>query len=232
MTTPPVIRSPQRTISVAVTSRRLALLGFASIGVILAGMVISAIPYRGYESEAYSPLDHFVSELGEIAVSRLAWAFNLGILLGGVGLGTFLVLLADRLTGRFRTALVAVGVIAGVSGALVGVFPMDYLGTHRIVSVVFFLTGWIVAGLFSVWLLATPRTGFPRWLLIPGAATVAISWAFIAVYSTYIGTDAAGRILNRPEPFWNIACLEWASLLSLLAWFAFVSLVLLRGPAE
>lgn len=179
-----MIRPPQRTISVAVTSRRLSLLGLASIGVILAGMVVSAIPYRGYEGEGYSPLDHFVSELGEIAVSRLAWAFNLGILLGGVGLGTFLALLADRLTGRFRTALVAAGVIAAVSGALVGVFPMDYFGTHRIVSVVFFLTGWIVAGLFSVWLLATPRTGFPRWLL------------------------------------------------SLLAWFAFVSLVLLREPAE
>jgi hypothetical protein len=227
-----VIRTPRRTISVAVTSRRLALLGLASIGVILAGMVVSAIPYRGYEGEAYSPLDHFVSELGEIAVSRLAWAFNLGILLGGVGLGTFLILLADRLTGPFRIALVAAGVIAAISGALVGVLPMDYLGTHRVVSVVFFLTGWIVAGLFSVWLLATPRTGFPRWLLIPGTVTVAISWAFIAVYSTYIGTDAAGRILNRPEPFWNIAWLEWASLLSLLAWFAFVSLVLLREPAE
>ena len=225
-------RPPQRIISVAVTSRRLALLGFASVGVILAGMVISAIPYRGYEGEAYSPLDHFVSELGEIAASRLAWAFNLAIVVGGVGLGTFLLLLADRLTGRFRAALVAAGVIAAVSGALVGVFPMDYLGTHRIVSVVFFLTGWIVAGLFSVWLLATPRTGFPRWLLIPGAATVVISWAFIAVYSTYIGTDAAGRILNRPGPFWSIACLEWASLLSLLAWFALVSLVLLREADE
>ena len=214
------------------TSRRLALLGLASVGVILAGMVISAIPYRGYEGEAYSPLNHFVSELGEIAASRLAWAFNLGVVLGGIGLGTFLLLLTDRLTGHFRTALAAAGVVAGVSGALVGVFPMDYVGTHRLVSVVFFLTGWIVAGLFSAWLLATPRAGFPRWLLIPGAATVAISWAFIAVYSTYIGTDAAGRIVDRPDPFWSIAYLEWGSLLSLLAWFAFVSFALLREPAE
>jgi hypothetical membrane protein len=227
-----VVRTPERTISVAVTSRRLGLLGLASVGVILGGMVISAIPYRGYENEAYSPLNHFVSELGEIAASRLAWAFNLGIVLGGVGLGTFLLLLTDRLTGRFRTALVAAGVVAGVSGTLVGVFPMDYVGTHRLVSVVFFLIGWIVAGLFSAWLLATRRAGFPRWLFIPGAATVAISWAFIAVYSTYIGTDAAGRILNRPDPFWSIAYLEWASLLSLLVWFGLVSLVLLREPAD
>jgi hypothetical protein len=214
------------------TSRRMALLGLVSVGLILAGMAISAIPYRGYEGEAYSPFNHFISELGEIAVSRLAWAFNLGIVLGGIGLGTFLLLLTDRLTGRFRTALVVAGVIAGASGTLVGVLPMDYVGTHRLVSGIFFLTGWIVAGLFSAWLLATPRPVFPRWLLIPGAAVVAISWTFIAVYSTYVGTDPAGRVQNRPDPFWSIAYLEWASLLSLLAWFACVSLVLLREPAE
>jgi hypothetical protein len=215
-----------------VTSRRLAVLGLTSVGVILAGMLISALPYSGYGGEAYSPFNHFVSELGEIAASRLAWVFNLTIVLGSAGLGTFLLLLTNRLTGRVRTALIVAGAVAGVSGTLVGVFPMDYVGTHRIVSVVFFLTGWIVAGLFSIWLLTTPRAGFPRWLLIPGAATVAISWAFIGVYSTYIGTDAAGRIVNRPDPFWSIAYLEWASLLSLLLWFASVSLVLLREPAE
>ena len=225
-------RAPVRTISVVVTPRRLAVLGLTSVGVIVAGMLVSAIPYSGYEGEAYSPFNHFVSELGEIGASRLAWAFNLAIVLGGMGLGTFLLLLTDRLTGRVRTALIVAGVVAGVSGTLVGVFPMDYVGIHRIVSVVFFLTGWIVAGLFSVWLLATPEAGFPRWLLIPGTATVAISWAFIAVYSTYIGTDAAGRILNRPDPFWGIAYLEWASLLSLLLWFASVSLVLLLEPVE
>jgi len=43
-------------------------------------------PYRGYAGEGYSPLTHFISELGEIAASRLAWAFNLGIVLGGIGL--------------------------------------------------------------------------------------------------------------------------------------------------
>ena len=227
-----MVRAPVRTISVAVTSRRLAILGLSSVGVILAGMLISAVPYRGYEGESYSPFNHFVSELGEIGASRLAWAFNLAIVLGGAGLGTFLLLLADRLTGRVRTALIGAGVGAGASGTRGGVFPMDYVGIHRIVSVVFFVTGWIVAGLFTIWLLATPKAGFPRPLLIPGTATVAISWAFIAVDSTYIGTDAAGRILNRPDPFWSIAYLEWASLLGLLFWFACVSLVLLREPAE
>lgn len=65
------------------TSRRLVMLGLGSVGVILLGMVVAALPYRGYAGEGYSPLNHFISELGEIAASRLAWAFNLGIVLGG-----------------------------------------------------------------------------------------------------------------------------------------------------
>lgn len=221
-----------RVISIRVTSRRLALLGLASVGIILLGMAVAAIPYRGYAGEGYSPLNHFISELGEIAASRLAWAFNLGIVLGGVGLGAFLLLLTDRLTGNFRRALLVAGVVAGTSGTLVGIFPMDYQATHRLVSEIFFLSGWIAAGIFSAWLLAALRSGFPRWLLLPGVVVVVISLAFIGVYSTYVGTDPAGRILDRPQTFWTIPFLEWASLLSLLGWFACVSLVLLREPAE
>lgn len=208
------------------------MLGLGSVGVILLGMVVAALPYRGYAGEGYSPLNHFISELGEIAASRLAWAFNLGIVLGGVGLGAFLLLLADRLSGRFRIALIAAGVAAGISGTLVGVFPMDYLSTHRVVSDLFFVTGWLIAGIFSLWLLAAPRPGFSRWLLVPGAAVVAIFLTFIAVYTTYHPADPDARILVRPDGIWSVPFLEWASLLSLLAWFVCVSIVLLRQRSE
>jgi hypothetical membrane protein len=224
-----MVRAPVRAISIPVTARRLGLLGLASVGVIVLGMVVTAFPYRGYDGEAYSPLNHFVSELGEIAASRLAWVFNLGIVLGGAGLGAFLLLLASRVSGRFRPTLVVAGIVAGVSGALVGIFPMDYVGTHRLVSETFFLSGWMVAGIFSWWLLAAPDAGLPRWLVLPGAAVVVVSLTFIADYATYVGTDPAGRILERPA-FWSIPFLEWASLLSLLGWFVCVSIVLLRDP--
>jgi len=228
----PVATAPVRVLSVTVTSRRLALLGLASVGVIVLGMLAAAIPYSGHAGEGYSPLNHFVSELGEIAGSRLAWAFNLGIVLGGMGLGTFLLLLADRLSGRFRATLVAAGVVAGVSGTLVGVFPMDYLLTHRIVSGVFFLTGWLVAGVFTLRLLAAPIPGLPRWLVVPGGLVVAIFATFIGVYSTYRPANPDGPVANRPDGLWSVPFLEWASLLSLLAWFVCVSLALLRERAE
>jgi hypothetical membrane protein len=214
-------------ISIRLTSRRLGALALVSIGCILAGTVVTALPYRGYAGEGYSPLNHFISELGEIGASRLAWAFNLGIVTGGMGLGAFLVLLSRRLDGRFRAALAAVAVVSGVCGTLVGVFPMDYLSVHRIVSMGFFLSGWIVASIFSLWLLGAERPGFPRWLVAPAVLVVGVSWIFIGVYATYAPSNPDAHILSRPD-VWNVPALEWASLLSLLFWQACVAVTLLR----
>ncbi len=223
--------APRTFLTVELTSRRIGLLGLMSVAVILAGMVVTAIPYRGYGGEGYSPLNHFISELGEIAASRLAWVFNLGIVLGGVGLGSFLMIASRELSGRYRLAFGVAATVAGISGTLVGVFPMDYLATHRVVSDVFFLSGWTVAATFSVWLLTSPRPTFPRWLLIPACLVVAVFLTFIAVYSTYHPANPDARILER-SGVWTVPMLEWASLLSLLLWLACVAVTLLRRPSE
>jgi hypothetical membrane protein len=227
-----VATTPVRVFAVSVTPRRQALLGLASVGTIVLGMVVAAVPYRGHRGEGYSPLNHFVSELGEIAVSRLACAFNLGLVLGGIGLGIFLLLLADRLTGRLRTGLILAGLVALASGTLVGIFPMDYRLTHRIAAGMFFLTGWVVVAVVDLRLLRAPGPGLPRWLLVPGAAVVVIFLTFIAVYSSYRPADPDTPMLSRPNGIWAFPLLEWASLLSLLAWFVCVSIVLLRERPE
>ncbi|MRS02563.1 hypothetical protein EG832_04965, partial [bacterium] len=51
--------------------------------VILAGCLITALRYRGRSDEKYSILNHFISELGEIGVSKLAMVFNIGMIIGG-----------------------------------------------------------------------------------------------------------------------------------------------------
>ena len=217
--------------AIGLTSRRIGLLGLASVAVILAGMVVTAVPYRGSSGEPYSPLNHFISELGEISASRLAWVVNLGIVLGGLGLGSFLMLVRRELTGRYRSAFAVAATVAGISGTLVGVYPMDYLATHRAVSLAFFLSGWTVAASFSLWLVTGPRPSFSRFLLAPGCLVVAVSLTFIGVYSTYHPANPDATILDRPN-VWTVPLLEWASLLSLLLWFACVALALLRRPPE
>lgn len=214
------------------TTRHLSILGLISVGVILLGMIVAWLPYQGHAGEAYWPLNHFVSELGETPQSRLAWVFNLGVLVGGSGLGLFMVLLARRLTGHYRIALTIVGAIAGVFGSLVGVFPMNIHPVHGLVSGIFFLTGWIVASIVSTWILARRHPSLPRWLLVPGAINVTVSLAFVAVYSTYKPDNPSGPIANRPDGLWAVTALEWASLLTLLAWFVCVSIALLHDSTD
>lgn len=209
------------------SARSTGLLGLAATAAILGSALVAAVPYRGWAGETYSPLNHFVSELGEVARSQLSVAFNFGVIIGGLGLGLFLILLSRRLTGRYRPALAIAGVVADVSGTLVGIFPMDYHAIHGLVSAIFFCTGWIVMAIFSAWLLTMPQRGFGRWLLIPAALGVAASLLFVAVFATYSPLPADTHIIERPE-VWTVPALEWAALLGLLSWFACVSLELLR----
>jgi hypothetical membrane protein len=207
-------------------------LGLCATSAILLGALITAIAYVGYAGESYSPFNHFISELGETSQSRLAPVFNAGVVIGGIGLGLFLLILARHLTSGYRLALGLTAIVAGASGSLVGAFPMDTHAVHRVVSGVFFCTGWIVAAVFSAWLLRHPQPGFPRWLVWPGALSIATSFAFVIVYSTYRPIDPDAQILGRAA-LWTVPMLEWASLLTLLLWFLCVSHVLARradGP--
>jgi hypothetical membrane protein len=216
----------------AASSRTIGLLGLSSVAIILAGSLIAGLAYQGWAGEPYSPLNHFFSELGEVAISRLALVFNLGIIAGGLGMGTFVLLLSSRLSGRFRGAIIVVGVVAGVSGSLVGVFPMDSRELHRVVSDTFFVTAWLVGAIFSAWLLAAPRPGFSRWLLVPGALVIVGFVAFIVVYSTFNPADSnAHSTASRPD-VWSVPLLEWAALLSMFVWFACVSVALLLQKPE
>jgi hypothetical membrane protein len=213
------------------SARSTGLLGLASTATILGSVLIAAVPYRGWAGESYSPLNHFVSELGEVARSHMSAAFNLGVVCGGLGLGLFLILLSRHMTGRYRPALAVAGVVADVSGTLVGIFPMDYHAIHGLVSAVFFCTGWIVMAIFSAWLLTRRRQGFGRRLLIPGGLGTAASIWFVGVFAGYSPLPADAHIIERPA-VWTVPMLEWAALLSLLFWFGCVSLELLRLKSE
>ena len=104
--------------------------GLLGSSVIAIGSVVTALAYTGSKGQPYSPLNHFVSELGELAVSRLAVVFNLSLIVGGVCFALFVIGLAAAGQGVLRVLYGVVGVIAGIGGAFVGVFPMDYLDQH------------------------------------------------------------------------------------------------------
>jgi hypothetical membrane protein len=219
--------SPRLPVSFSPGPRRTGWLALFSVAVILGGATVTGAAYSGPAGEAYSPLNHFISELGELAQSRLAVVYDAGIVAGGLGLGIFLAVVAGHMTGRFRSAMRVAAVLAGASGVLTGLLPMDTKAAHQIVAAVFFMSGWSVAAVFSAWLLVARRPGFPRWLLVPGLGCIPIFAAFLAVFSTYRPAKPFAPILERPD-IWAVPLLEWASLLSLLAWFTALGLVLVR----
>ena len=68
-------------------------------GVIVLGALLSAVAYRGAVGEPYSPFNHFISELGQVGVSRLAAVFNAGLIVGGLLLIPFMLGLGAWLLG-------------------------------------------------------------------------------------------------------------------------------------
>ena len=53
----------------------------------------------GTQHEPFSPLNHWISELGEVGVSRLAAVFNVGLVVGGICYALFMLAFAATRRG-------------------------------------------------------------------------------------------------------------------------------------
>lgn len=182
--------------------------------VLMIAAVIAALAYSGTAGEAYSPLNHWVSELGERGVSALAPVFNVGLIVGGVSLAVFMTALGLFRRSRWAWLYVPIGIAAGVSGAFVGAFPMNEIAIHRIAALGFFNLGWIAVGLASLDIWRTPDPRFPRWLPALGALTVVIFVVFLSLYIPSLSDPADAA---RPA-FALVVVLEWLVLVGIIAW--------------
>ena len=206
------------------------LAGMASVLVIVLGMVVAAAAYEGLIGQSYQVANHFVSELGEIGVSRLAWAFNGGLIVGGIGIVVFSVVLVGRLKSWFRWIVAPVGVVTGVFGTLVGVFPMNEFPTHLFVANGFFYPGLATMLLFSGYLLCSRHRELPRWMAIPGFVAAGAMFVFLflggAIENLMNGTGSQSDFgVNRPD-IWVSALFEWVAIGAVLAWIVIVALIL------
>jgi hypothetical membrane protein len=207
-----------------------ALAGFIGSTVITVGSIVTAAVYVGTKGQGYSPLNHWVSELGQVGVSRFAALFNLSLIVGGACFVLFMLGLTATRGGPFAAVYGLIGVAAGIGGLFVGVFPMSNLDLHGIAALTFFNLGWIVVGLASLDFVRRPDARFPPWLAYIGALTVA---AFIGFLSVLLPLLASGdESLGAPDPrpsFWIVTVLEWAVLAGILAWVFATSLTWLRA---
>ena len=204
--------------------------GIIGPGLIALGILISALAYRGNQGQAYSPLNHMVSELGEVGVSNLSVAFNWSLIFGGLFTAVFMVYLAAQVRFWLRWPLLILGVLAGIFATLVGLFPMNNINPHTFAALTFFNLGLAVSVLYSLVILFSSRQPFPRWLAIPGLLyALTFIWFSAFPASVPVGFDmqeGAGRLLeNRPDVL-ALAIIEWVLVLAVLIWILLMGIYL------
>jgi len=149
---------------------------------------IAALRYRGAQGERYSPLNHFVSELGELSVSDAARLFNLGLVIGGLLLIPFVTGLGWLLGSVLGWLGTLAGLVAALALVAVGVYPMDGLEKHALAAMTFFRAGLVMVLFFGLAIQLQPDGQ----AVVPKAANLLSLGAFIS-YASFLS-------LTRPKP--------------------------------
>jgi hypothetical membrane protein len=202
--------------------KRFELFGMAGSIAVLAGVLVPMAAYIGRAGERYSPLNHFISELGEVGVSRLAPLFNAGLVAAGVLYVLFVLGLGAAVGGWWAAAGTLAGLVSAVSVACVGVFPMNDLAPHLTAAMTFFRSGLATVLLFAVaiQLQRADRRAVDRRSNIAAIAAALAYAAFLAWMEIRPGSssDFQPSLVARPE-IWPSAILEWSVLVTVIAWF-------------
>lgn len=208
-----------------------AILWFGITGclAIVIGCLSSGLVYTGKLGERYSLLNHFISELGEKGVSRLAWLFNLGLMTGGLLLFFECIGLGLRIPGIFSKLGMVAGCGACIAVILVGVFPMNHLTPHIRAAMTFFRLGLVTILLFTIGILFQPLESLvvPRITGLAGIPSV-LAYALFLVYSARKFSTSADALtpLSQARPrLWKLAFLEWLIFVTTIPWFLGVAIL-------
>jgi hypothetical protein len=197
-------------------------LALVGVGAAVLLAVITGLAYTGTDGEAYSPLNHTVSELGERGVSELALAFNVALIVGGACIAVYMLSIVWRATTRAERGLGLLGFAAGVAMASVGLFPVDDLAPHIAAAAMAFLLVLLASAWFALWALrgAAP---YPRWL---GWFAAWIALVMILFFSLpgllqpeYSFETEFSAATPRPDVLLN-SVLEWLAIGSAWVWIA------------
>jgi hypothetical membrane protein len=198
-------------------------LGLVGPILIIAGSLLTALAYTGVLGQRYSFLNHFISELGEVGVSEWAAIFNISLFVGGLCVTGFM-LGAARLFGNWFGILFGlVGLATGISGSLVGIFPMPQ-EAHGPVAMWFFRTALASSAMYAIYVVASRQDRFARWTSIPAASISIITFAFLFLVP-FGDSDGGDLMLTSARPMvWASATLEWGVFVAVMAWVLATSL--------
>ncbi len=199
--------------------------------VIIIGILGAIAVYRGREGEHYSLLNHYISELGEVGVSRRAAWFNIGMILTGLFFLPFTTGLGLVLDNIWGTLGIIAGLWAGISCLLVGVYPMNKLTEHGRVATSYFRGGLVTILVFTlaIFFQAPGQQSISRWANLAGLLAVLSYASFIFLSDRNKSDDVPEHIEGEPfikdrPHFWLIPFLEWLVFITTILWFLVITL--------
>ena len=146
----------------------LANIGIIGTLIILIPMFFTALMYSDPSGQMYNPLNHFISELGFVGVSELAWLFNTSIFFGGLFLAFFMWELGKIFQNKLIKISCFLGMLACLFATLIGIFPMNNPEPHIIVAMGFFFSSMFAIILFSIGVYVDKEKIFPKILAFYG----------------------------------------------------------------
>ena len=197
-------------------------------GAAILGSLAAALVYRGKRGERYSPLNHFISELGEVGVSRLAWSFNLGLIVCGLCVLPACLILGARLGGVLGWLGLLTGAVTAVSISGVGVFPMNNIKAHTAVAMTYFRLGMFMVLFFSLAIAFQPpgAQAISPWFALAGLPAVAAYATFLLISrpAKHAPEESPLDPLDADRPrVWAMAAIEWSVFVTTVPWFLFIA---------
>lgn len=209
--------------------RSFPVFGVAGVAVASICSLITAIFYRGTAGETYSVLNHFISELGEVGVSPLAWLFNAGLIAGGLFFLPFAMGLGLVIPGWLSKVAMISGVVSALSLGAVGIFPMNNIDPHIQAAMMYFRSGLVTVFLFGLAIQLQKHSPITvhKWANLASIAAFLCYASFLFFPNESVSSDGSSLDVSlaviRPE-VWTIAILEWSVFFGTILWFLVIAL--------
>lgn len=201
-----------------------SLLGLGGSGMVILAILYSAAIYRGTQQQKFSIFNHFISELGEMGISKGALVFNASLVIGGILLIPYIVYLGVLFQTLLGWLGVASGIITAGGVSAVGIFPMNNLKPHGHAAMTFFRGGLLMVLFFGLAILFQP-TGI---IVVPREAAflslvAMISFVTFLIMLSYKKERKQNENLDpgsQPERplFWILPFLEWVVFFAIIFW--------------
>ena len=211
-------------------------LAIAGSAVAILTSLVTAFAYPVLSHDTYSPLNHFISELGRYGVSTTAILFNIGLMITGVLFLGFMVGLGLTIATPTGWVATVAGCITALGCSAVGVFPMNHLPTHLAAANTFFYGGLVTMALFSFAVAFDRKRPLSRGTAFIGLIAAVVFAAFL-FYPAFAGSQSTAGVnqdplmVHRPE-LWGLAVLEWLVFVAVIGWAVAVAGVELRSTTK